>query len=378
MFCVQKHLATALHYDFRLEHDGVLLSWAVPKGPSLNSKDKRMAVQTENHPISYGDFEGVIPSGYGAGVVMLWDRGTWEPEAESADLDAALAKGVLKFRLDGIKLKGSWALIRTRRGGEGRQQWLLIKHRDEWSGEVDVAAAAPDSVKSFGDLPSIVAASPHAHDLIRRAAQSTGKGEAVQQLREVARLAAERSSGLPSPTKPIRKAAKPSSRPLRSPVLAKPSSSKAPPQQPKFTNQTKVLYPATGFTKGDLIDYYREASNLILPHLRGRAVTLKRYPDGVDGKNFLEKRCPSHRPDWVQTARVELTDKTIDFCLINDEPTLLWAANLAAIELHVPLALVAEPDTPTARWCSTWTPARRQDWLKRRKSQYDSKACSMN
>src|SRR5688500_4725143 len=98
-FCVQKHLASHLHYDFRLEHAGVLLSWAVPKGPSLNPKDKRLAMRTEDHPFDYGDFEGVIPEGYGAGIVMLWDKGTWEPE--SSDVDAAIAKGEIKFKLNG-------------------------------------------------------------------------------------------------------------------------------------------------------------------------------------------------------------------------------------------------------------------------------------
>ena len=105
-FCVQKHLASHLHYDFRLEWNGVLLSWAVPKGPSIDPKDKRLAMQTEDHPYDYGMFEGVIPEGYGAGIVMLWDYGTWEPESE--DVDAALRKGDLKFRLNGYKLKGSW------------------------------------------------------------------------------------------------------------------------------------------------------------------------------------------------------------------------------------------------------------------------------
>src|SRR6202012_5336436 len=115
-FCVQKHLASHLHYDFRLEHNGVLLSWAVPKGPSLNPKDKRLAMAVEDHPLDYGDFEGVIPSGYGAGIVMLWDRGTGTPETN--DIDAALKKGDLKFSLDGVKLKGSWALVRIRTAGD--------------------------------------------------------------------------------------------------------------------------------------------------------------------------------------------------------------------------------------------------------------------
>src|SRR5690348_1705584 len=111
-FCVQKHLASHLHYDFRIEWNGVLLSWAVPKGPSLDPSVKRLAMHVEDHPRDYGTFEGVIPEGYGAGIVMLWDQGTWTPEVD--DVDASLAKGDLKFSLDGYKLKGSWALVRTR------------------------------------------------------------------------------------------------------------------------------------------------------------------------------------------------------------------------------------------------------------------------
>ena len=160
-FCVQKHLASHLHYDFRLEWKGVLLSWAVPKGPSLDPKTKRLAMHVEDHPIEYGTFEGVIPEGYGAGIVMLWDQGTWTPEIE--DVDAALRKGDLKFTLDGYKLKGSWVLVRTsgrwgsQSGGDGRS-WLLIKHRDEWAGEVDITEFAPRSVKSDGDFEDILAA----------------------------------------------------------------------------------------------------------------------------------------------------------------------------------------------------------------------------
>jgi bifunctional non-homologous end joining protein LigD len=159
-FCVQKHLASHLHYDFRLEWKGVLLSWAVPKGPSLDPKTKRLAMHVEDHPIEYGTFEGVIPSGYGAGIVMLWDQGTWRPEVP--DVDAALKKGDLKFTLDGYKLKGSWVLVRT--GGRwgassgGDRSWLLIKHRDEWAGDVDITEFAPKSVKTDGDFEDILAA----------------------------------------------------------------------------------------------------------------------------------------------------------------------------------------------------------------------------
>jgi bifunctional non-homologous end joining protein LigD len=130
-FVVQKHRATRLHYDFRLEMEGALKSWAVPKGPSLNTADKRLAMQVEDHPVSYLDFEGIIPPGnYGAGTVMVWDIGTWEAEGNASEM---LAKGDLKFRLHGEKLKGGFVLarMRSRRPGSKGTEWLLIKHRDE-------------------------------------------------------------------------------------------------------------------------------------------------------------------------------------------------------------------------------------------------------
>src|SRR5688572_2852345 len=162
IFCVQKHLASHLHYDFRLEHDGVMLSWAVPKGPSLNPKDKRLSMRVEDHPLDYADFEGVIPEGYGAGIVLLWDKGTWEPAEGFEDVDRALADGELKFRLDGVKLKGSWVLVRTKGFGSSgtgpSRSWLLIKHRDGWAGDIDITEVAAQSVKSFGDFADILAA----------------------------------------------------------------------------------------------------------------------------------------------------------------------------------------------------------------------------
>jgi len=145
-FVVQKHRATALHYDFRLEWKGVMLSWAVPKGPSYDPTVKRLAMQVEDHPIEYNKFEGIIPGGeYGGGTVMIWDKGTWTPEME--DVDAALRKGDLKLSLDGAKLHGSWVLVRTRgRKGDSKPAWLLIKHRDEWASSEDVTELAPRSV----------------------------------------------------------------------------------------------------------------------------------------------------------------------------------------------------------------------------------------
>jgi bifunctional non-homologous end joining protein LigD len=136
-YVIQKHEATRLHYDFRLELNGTFKSWAVTRGPSLNPADKRLAVEVEDHPLDYGDFEGTIPKGqYGGGTVMLWDRGFWEPEG---DAERMLAKGDLKFTLDGDKLQGSWVLVRMRsdKFGGKRTNWLLIKHRDDYAKETN-------------------------------------------------------------------------------------------------------------------------------------------------------------------------------------------------------------------------------------------------
>lgn len=150
MFVVQKHRATQLHYDFRLEVDGVLKSWAVPKGPSLDPTVKRLAMQVEDHPVDYAKFEGVIPEGeYGGGTVMVWDYGAYDPE-DTEDVGASLRKGEFKFSLNGEKLKGSWVLVRTR-----DRQWLLIKHRDYYTMEEEVTDVAPVSILTRRTLAEI-------------------------------------------------------------------------------------------------------------------------------------------------------------------------------------------------------------------------------
>lgn len=158
-FVVQKHRAGHLHYDFRLEHRGVMLSWALPKGPSLDPAVKRLAMETEPHPLDYNDFEGVIPEGeYGGGTVMIWDRGVWAPVAgdrlgDEEEADRQLAKGELKFVLLGKKLAGSWVLVRTR-----PRQWLLIKHRDKYASSEDITLTKPRSVVSRRSMASIARA----------------------------------------------------------------------------------------------------------------------------------------------------------------------------------------------------------------------------
>jgi len=159
-FVVQKHRASRLHYDFRLEHRGVMLSWAVPKGPSLDPAVKRLAMEVEPHPMDYNQFEGVIPEGeYGGGVVMIWDKGVWAPDAgrrlgDESDVDRQLKKGELKFVLLGEKLEGSWVLVRTR----GTRQWLMIKHRDQYVTQEDLTVAKPLSAVSGRTMREIAAA----------------------------------------------------------------------------------------------------------------------------------------------------------------------------------------------------------------------------
>ena len=160
-FVIQKHAASRLHYDFRLEWDGVLKSWAVAKGPSYYPGDKRLAVQVEDHPLDYGGFEGIIPKGqYGGGTVLLWDRGTWEPMNDAAE---GLQNGNLKFTLRGKKLRGNWALIRMggRLANPAKPNWLLIKERDEYArgaSDIPVTEEEPDSVLSGRDMDSIAEA----------------------------------------------------------------------------------------------------------------------------------------------------------------------------------------------------------------------------
>ncbi len=178
VFVIQKHAATRLHYDFRLELEGVLKSWAVPKGPSLDPADKRLAMHVEDHPLEYGSFEGVIPEGeYGGGTVMLWDRGTWTPEG---DPHRGYREGSLKFTLHGKKLRGSWALVRIRdrrQGSDDGRSWLLIKHDDEAArpaAEYPVVEAEPNSVATGRTMEQIAAAQDRVWHSNRAAGEPDG------------------------------------------------------------------------------------------------------------------------------------------------------------------------------------------------------------
>ncbi len=179
LYVIQKHQASHLHYDFRLEWRGVLLSWAIPKGPSLDPSVKRLAAAVEDHPLEYGNFEGVISEGeYGGGTVMLWDRGTWTPD--DPDVDISLEKGELKFSLAGQKLRGSWVLVRTKLGygGSTKPQWLLIKHRDRYASTDDILVEQPRSVLSNRLLAEI--ARDEGGDVVKAAkGDPAGAGQAL-------------------------------------------------------------------------------------------------------------------------------------------------------------------------------------------------------
>src|SRR5262245_25876751 len=179
-FVIQKHAATRLHYDLRLEFDGVFKSWAVTKGPSLDPHDKRLAVEVEDHPLDYGDFEGTIPEDqYGGGTVMLWDRGYWESE----DPERGFKKGDLKFALHGEKLQGSWVLVRMRndRTGGKRTNWLLIKHRDEYAREGEDVLKEDKSVASGRAMEQIAEGKGRAPKPFMLAKGTKGKANAVWQ-----------------------------------------------------------------------------------------------------------------------------------------------------------------------------------------------------
>ncbi|MBI2824968.1 MAG: hypothetical protein HYX69_09820 [Planctomycetia bacterium] len=202
-FVVQKHDATRLHYDFRLEMDGVLKSWAVPKGPSLDPAEKRLAVEVEDHPLEYGNFEGTIPDDeYGGGTVMLWDKGTWTP---LGDLAAEYREGRLKFRLAGKKLRGAWTLVRMKpRPGDKRPNWLLIKERDDevrQQADYDVLAREPNSVKSGRSLAEI-------SENRRKRVWHSGAGPAAKDGKKATHTA-KKAGKMPAPqVKPARSKAK--------------------------------------------------------------------------------------------------------------------------------------------------------------------------
>jgi bifunctional non-homologous end joining protein LigD len=303
IFVVQEHHASRLHYDFRLEADGVLKSWAVPRGPSLDPRQKRLAVRVEDHPLAYAGFAGTIPEGqYGAGVVHIRDHGTYDnllaEKAQPQTVTEGIEAGHLEFALHGEKLNGRFALVRMRgRGSGGKENWLLIKGKDEYAREDEAGgkdAGAP-------------------------------RGRAAGVTRPVGRARAAGKAKRPGGT------------------------AKPPAEGVTVTNPDKVWFTEAGVTKGDVFHFYERVADRLLPFLRDRPVTLERLPEGVGpGKpHFWQKHTPAYYPAWV--PRVELPSgrgKPVEYVLVNDEPTLLYLVNQGALTFHPWLSRVGDLDRP--------------------------------
>jgi bifunctional non-homologous end joining protein LigD len=334
-FVVQHHRARSPHYDFRLEAAGVLVSWAVPKGPTLDPKARRLAVHVEDHPLDYFDFEGAIPRGeYGGGDVIVWDWGTWRM-AEGDDPIAAVDDGDLHFWLDGEKLQGRFVLVR--RGARGdKEQWLLLHKQDEYAVPGWDPQDYPRSVKS-GRTNDEVKADP---DATWHSNRGDGDGASTS----TSTSAATASVEWPAPTDDELAALD---------DLGAGGSWSFGDQTIKLSNLDKVLFPARGdapaVTKRDLISYHARVANRLLPYLEGRPVNLRRFPDGVDAKGFWQKALPSHAPEWLtrfhyDDARAGETDTY----LVLDSPAgLVWAANMAAVELNPWTSRVTDVHAPT-------------------------------
>jgi bifunctional non-homologous end joining protein LigD len=312
-FVVHKHDATRLHYDLRLEVDGVFHSWAVTRGPSLDPSEKRLAVEVEEHPLAYGDFEGTIPEGeYGGGTVMIWDRGFWAPEKKES-VAASLKKGELKFAMAGSKLQGSWVLVRLKpKEGETRRNWLLIKHRDEWSTPGrDSVLRMDKSVASGRTMAAIKAGrEPPPETFI-----TTGKrigANAQWSSADAARTTQE---------------------------LAKPAL-----HATKLTRPDRLLWPESGFTKQDLADYLLSASPWMIAHLRGRPCSLLRAPEGIGGDTFFQRHSMPGLPKAITEVIVAGDEEP--FIQIDDAQALVDLAQLSAIEFHPWNSVPFKPELP--------------------------------
>ena len=313
-FVVQRHRARRLHYDLRLEAAGVLVSWAVPKGPTLDPDVKRLANHVEDHPLDYFDFEGVIPAGeYGGGDVIVWDWGTWDL-AKGSDPVAALESGDLHFDLHGHKLSGRFVLVRR---GRDDKQWLLLHKHDDHAVSGWDPEDHPHSVKS-GRTNDEVAAAP--------AATWSSSGSWVAPTPdELEALDALGQSGKWQ---------------LGEHTL-------------KLTNLDKVLFPASGphpaLTKRDLVGHHARMAPVMLPYLADRPVNLHRYPNGIDKSGFWHKAVPSHAPEWLRRWRNEDADpgETELYLVVDSPAALAWVANYGAIELHPWTSTASAPQRPT-------------------------------
>jgi bifunctional non-homologous end joining protein LigD len=327
-FVVQRHRARRLHYDFRLEMDGVLVSWAVPKGLTLDPKARHLAIHVEDHPIDYLNFEGVIPGGqYGSGDVIVWDRGTWKLH-EAEDPLVAVANGNVHAELFGEKLRGMFVLVRTREQG-GKEQWLALHKKDEFAAPGWDPEAHPRSVIS-GRTNEEVAANP-TYQWTRDGGEEVAPGAIIVPTFDGP--TADELGALDD-------------------LGAKGKWSFAG-RELSLTNLDKVLFPdrddAGPFTKRDLIRYFSCIAPVMLPYLVDRPLNLHRFPDGVGGKSFWQKQAPKYAPDWIPRWHNDDADagESVDYLVADSPPALAWLANHGAVELHAWTSRIEDVHRPT-------------------------------
>jgi bifunctional non-homologous end joining protein LigD len=328
-FVVQRHRARRLHYDLRFEIDGVLVSWAVPKGPTLDPKVKRAAVHVEDHPIEYLNFEGVIPAGeYGGGDVIVWDRGTWEPHA-TGDPAAAVAAGELHADMHGEKLRGRLVLVRRGHDDSGKDQWLLLHKRDD------------DAVPGWDP-------EDHPRSVLSGRTNDEVKADPERMWR----------SDLPAAEASVA---------LRPPVVPGPGEDELAAldelgnggtwevfgRRLRLTNLDKELFPARSrekpVTKREFIRYTASVAPVILPYLAGRPLNMHRYPDGAGSQGFWHKQLPDHAPDWI--GRWDNPGagpgETRTYLVVDEPAALVWAANFGALEWHPWTSRTGRPHCPS-------------------------------
>ncbi len=328
-FVVQRHRARRLHYDLRFEIDGVLASWAVPKGPTLDPDVKRGAYHVEDHPLEYIDFEGVIPAGgYGGGDVIVWDTGTWQP-VETDDPGRAVAKGELHADVFGEKLRGRFVLIRTKRDDAGKDDWLLLHKHDEFAVKGWDPEAHERSVLS-GRTNDEVKADP---DRLWRSnvpaaeASVTVKSTDVQAAdpQEIAALDELGASG-------------------KWRIFGR---------ELRVTNLDKELFPSRGreapLTKRDFLRYAAQIAPVAQPYLAGRALNMHRFPNGAQAKGFWHKELPAHAPAWLPRWHNPEAgaDESRTYLVVDEPAALVWAANFGALEWHAWTSMTDEPRSPT-------------------------------
>ena len=330
-YVIQKHAARRLHYDLRLELDGVMKSWAVTRGPSLVPGEKRLAVHVEDHPIEYNTFEGTIPKGqYGGGTVMIWDRGRWCPEG---DAEKGYRQGRVTFRLDGEKLHGRWHLVRMHpRTGERQDPWLLIKADDDAARSVrapDILAEEPWSVATKRTLDEIAQGKPARKRRPTVAKKSGERGVAKRAGRSTAKNAKSKSR------KPRRRAA-PAARRIAvkrsKPVARKWARITSAGNAVELTHPDRVYWDDVGVTKQELADYYRDIWDHMAPHVIGRPLALLRCPDGASGQCFFQKHAHA---TFNQGHILRLRDKGDEIIAIEGLDGMIALVQAGVLEVHV-------------------------------------------